>query len=43
VLNDPADMSNQVIKDYQAELQQVNAKAEAEAKAAKAAADKGGD
>lgn len=41
VLNDPADMNNRVIKDYQEELQQINAKAEAEAKAAKAAAEKG--
>lgn len=43
VLNDPADMNNRVIKEYQEELQQVNAKAEAEAKAAKSAGDKGGN
>ncbi len=41
VLDNPADMNNRVIKDYQEELQQVNAKAEAEAKAARAAAEKG--
>lgn len=43
VLDNPDDMNNRVIKDYQEELQQVNAKAEADAKAAKAAASKGGN